>query len=223
MALWAWIFLQQCHHILREGGLARIEAGNAAINAFITVDAVRRLAGELTAEWVPRARQAGIDLGFEEDGAGPTPAVQGNALLLREAIANLIDNAIRYTGRGASVTVRVRSLGPNGELYGDSGPFQPSAAVAAGLASRTRVDHNFEDPDTLRYVTPSNQGIPDATIRLFRASEWDRGRRDVAEYAVLTDANGRWKAPVWLEPGLDWVLIFEKTGEFGPDERRITV
>lgn len=126
--------------------------------------------------------------------------------------------------QGTDTTVyRVRALGPNGELYGDSGPFQPSAAVAAGLASRTRVDHNFEDPDNLRYVTPSNQGIPDAIIRLFRASEWDQGRRDVSEYAVLTDANGRWKAPVWLEPGLDWVLIFEKAGEFGPDERRITV
>jgi two-component system sensor histidine kinase TctE len=34
--------------------------------------------------------------------------VRGIALLLREALVNLIDNAIRYAGRDATVTVRVR-------------------------------------------------------------------------------------------------------------------
>ena len=70
---------------------------------------------------------------------------------------------------------------------------------------------------------PSGPGIPDATIRAFRASEWDAGRREVGEYVVLTDAQGRWKSPLWLEPGLDWVLVFEKAGSFGPDTRRVTV
>jgi two-component system sensor histidine kinase TctE len=32
--------------------------------------------------------------------------VAADALLLREALSNLIDNALRYAGRGASVTVR---------------------------------------------------------------------------------------------------------------------
>ncbi|MBE0548997.1 MAG: sensor histidine kinase, partial [Rubrivivax sp.] len=43
--------------------------------------------------------------------AAPRPPVSGIALLLREALLNLIDNAIRYAGRGASVTVRVRAEG----------------------------------------------------------------------------------------------------------------
>jgi two-component system sensor histidine kinase TctE len=33
--------------------------------------------------------------------------VQGNALLLREAVSNLVDNALRYAGRGAEVTVQL--------------------------------------------------------------------------------------------------------------------
>jgi len=116
--------------------LARAEPESAAAQAKSRVD-LRRLAGELTAEWVPRARQAGIDLGFEEDGTSPTPAVQGNALLLREAIANLIDNAIRYTGRGASVTVRVRSLGPDAQIeVEDDGP-------GIAPADRERVFERF--------------------------------------------------------------------------------
>jgi two-component system sensor histidine kinase TctE len=33
--------------------------------------------------------------------------LEGNALLIREAIVNVIDNAIRYAGRGTEITVRV--------------------------------------------------------------------------------------------------------------------
>jgi two-component system, OmpR family, sensor histidine kinase TctE len=68
-----------------------------------------QLARETTAELVPRALAAGVDLGFDDQTvAGPGRAqVHGIALLLREAVINLIDNAIRYAGAGHSVTVRV--------------------------------------------------------------------------------------------------------------------
>lgn len=125
-------------------------------------------------------------------------------------------------GTDASI-YRVRALGPNRELYGDTGPFQPSTSVAANLASRKLVDHNYGGPDALTYQAANGVGIADAIIRFFRASNWDAGRREVGEYVVETDGLGRWKAPVWLEPGLDWVLTFEKRGEYGPDVRRITV
>ena len=29
--------------------------------------------------------------------------------------------------------------------------------------------------------------------------------------------DGRWQSPFWLEPGLQYVLTFEKSGSFGPD------
>lgn len=70
---------------------------------------LRRTVEELTAEMVPRAIAAGIDLGMADpEDEPPAPVtVDANPLLIREAIANVIDNAIRYAGRGAEVTVHV--------------------------------------------------------------------------------------------------------------------
>jgi len=63
------------------------------------------LARDVTREWVLRARDKDIDLGFEA--AGHAAWVDGNAALLRELLSNLVDNAIRYTHAGGRVTVRV--------------------------------------------------------------------------------------------------------------------
>jgi two-component system sensor histidine kinase TctE len=89
--------------------LARAEPESALAQGRARVD-LQRLASELCAEFVPRALQAGIDLGLDDRHLAPA-WVCGNALLLREALANLVDNALRYSGRGSSVTVRVRLEG----------------------------------------------------------------------------------------------------------------
>ncbi|RDK10753.1 sensor histidine kinase [Cupriavidus lacunae] len=62
------------------------------------------LAQGVALDWAPVARGSDVDLGFEQE--GPV-AVAGQAELLQELTGNLIDNAIRYAGRGAVVTVRV--------------------------------------------------------------------------------------------------------------------
>lgn len=97
--------------------LARAEPESAMAMDHVPVD-LQRLAREVTAELVPRALAAGVDLGVDDpppmaDGMAPPPVppVRGIALLLREVLINLIDNAIRYAGRKASVTVRVRAEG----------------------------------------------------------------------------------------------------------------
>src|SRR5687768_14792824 len=72
---------------------------------------IRKLAADLSAELVPRAIAAAVDLGFE-GGADASPLfVTGHPLLMREALTNLIDNAIRYAGRGKVVTVGVEAQG----------------------------------------------------------------------------------------------------------------
>ncbi|SIR25106.1 sensor histidine kinase [Pseudacidovorax sp. RU35E] len=108
--------------------LARAEPDTAAARGS-PVD-LRALAQELTATLVPRALREGIDLGFaptEEDGGPQGEAlpliVTGHAWLLREALSNLIDNALRYAGRGAVVTVDVQRDGNEAVLsVTDDGP-----------------------------------------------------------------------------------------------------
>ena len=63
---------------------------------------MKQIASEAAEDWVARSVDAGVDLGFELAPA----AVDGHGFLLREMLANLLDNAINYAGAGARVTVR---------------------------------------------------------------------------------------------------------------------
>ncbi|MEY8878359.1 MAG: sensor histidine kinase [Leptothrix sp. (in: b-proteobacteria)] len=109
---------RSAHLVTQLLTLARAEPESATALGRSRYD-LRRLAHEVTAELVPRALNAGIDLGLEEDSPGEPDtldpaaelAVTGNALLMREALINLVDNAIRYAGSGAEVTVRVLARG----------------------------------------------------------------------------------------------------------------
>ncbi|MDO8904456.1 sensor histidine kinase [Hydrogenophaga sp.] len=78
------------------------------------------LGREVSREWTPKAVAAGIDLGYE---GAEHRELQGDALQLREAMANLIDNALRYTPRGSTVTLRVEAAGAQTQLVvEDNGP-----------------------------------------------------------------------------------------------------
>ncbi len=98
------------------------------------VDAVE-LARNTTLDFVGAARKKQLDLGFEA-GAGAV-AVMGNAVLLRELIANLVDNAVVYSEPGGSIVVRARGDGRVATFeVEDTGPGIP-------VAERDRVFQRF--------------------------------------------------------------------------------
>lgn len=120
--------------------LARAEPESAAAQGRARID-LARLAAELCAELVPRARHEGIDLGVDDSHVGPVH-VLGNALLLREAIVNLVDNAIRYAGPGSSVTVRVGEHAHEAVVeVEDNGPGLPPAERERVFERFVRATH----------------------------------------------------------------------------------
>lgn len=105
--------------------LARAEPGEKREHATGPLD-LGALARETTTEWVPRALERDIDLGFDAPQGAVT--IEGNAFLLKEMLNNVLDNALRYTQRGGQVTVRIA---PDTSLVRlmveDTGPGIPEA------------------------------------------------------------------------------------------------
>lgn len=116
---------QTTHLVNQLLSLARAEPGVDRAQALQPVN-LCDIARDTTTEWVPRALARNIDLGFDDAPGAVT--IEGDALLLREMLGNLLDNAIRYTQRGGQVTVRV-TAGPDQALLSveDNGPGIPPA------------------------------------------------------------------------------------------------
>jgi two-component system sensor histidine kinase TctE len=84
------------------------------------------LARSAATDWAIDAIELGIDFGYESDDA-PAP-IAGEPVMLREMFGNLIDNALRYTPRGGSVTTRLRTTARRVEFeVEDSGPGIPES------------------------------------------------------------------------------------------------
>jgi len=89
------------------------------------------IATETVRDFVPRALDKRIDLGYEGPAAEASGLrVLGHPLLIRELIRNLVDNALLYTPPGGTVTVRIVE-DPFGQVsvlqVEDSGPGIPEA------------------------------------------------------------------------------------------------
>ncbi len=97
---------------------------------------LKMLAFETSREWVFRALSKGFDLGFDE--ASEPAFVMVDAALVREAINNLLDNALNYCTAGARVNVSVFLHAGSGCIaVDDSGPgIEP--------ADRDRITQRFQ-------------------------------------------------------------------------------
>jgi len=62
---------------------------------------------ETVRDFVPRALEKRIDLGYEGPDDDTDTMLHGHPVLIREMVRNLVDNALQYTPAGGSVTARV--------------------------------------------------------------------------------------------------------------------
>lgn len=105
--------------------MSRAEAANGLIQERTRFD-LNALVKDVAMELVPLALKKGMDLAFE--GPAQPLTMQGNASMLRELVANLIDNAIRYSPAESAITVAVAAWENQAVIsVTDQGPGIPEA------------------------------------------------------------------------------------------------
>ncbi len=102
------------HLVSQLLSLAKAEPSASATIDLKPID-LCQLAQNVTADWVGLAIQKDIDLGFSS--TLKTARINGNEILLRELLNNLIDNAIHYTQSGGKITVGIKQTGLTLDLY----------------------------------------------------------------------------------------------------------
>jgi signal transduction histidine kinase len=130
--------------------IARAESGQARDN-MTEFDAaeVARGVGEL---YEPLAEQKGLMLTIDAPGAAP---VHGNRELISQALANLVDNAIKYAGpetakiNGASAEIVVKAGREGGRVtlsVADHGPGIPAADRGRVVERFVRLEQSRSEP-----------------------------------------------------------------------------
>jgi signal transduction histidine kinase len=120
--------------------LAEIDTGMRR-SGFVQVNAAE-LAAQAVELYLPAAELKGISLAFRD--TAPMP-VAGDPLLLAQAVANLIDNALKYARNGGNVTVEVlrRAEGAAEIAVADDGP-------GISDAEKSKAPERFYRGDTSR-------------------------------------------------------------------------
>ena len=115
--------------------LARIDEGGLRLHR--TAVALSEVAGDVTAKLRPLADAKHIHLAVEGDGA----IVQADRDRLYQAVANLVDNAVKYTGPGGDVVVSIWARDDeSGLTVADSGPGIPKNVLPRIFDRFVRVD-----------------------------------------------------------------------------------
>ena len=144
---------------------------------------IAALAQQLTADRVPSAAEAGIDLGYEGDG----PALaRAEPLLFCELLRNLVENAIAYAGNGAEVTVRVREAADAVLLIvEDNGPGIPRERRSLVRQRFSRGDHNTAPGMGLGLpIVEEIAALFDATMALESGAD-DKGLRVTIRFPAV--------------------------------------
>lgn len=123
--------------------IAQIESGSPKAH-FAPVD-LARLAAEMAELYSPAAEESGrrIGLHLPEEPA----VVSGNRGLLGQALANLIENALRHTADGCDIDISVRSAEGVVELdVADHGPGIPAEERGTVLRRLYRLERSRTTP-----------------------------------------------------------------------------
>ena len=114
--------------------IALAETGTVAREA---VD-LSELVASIVELYAPVTEERGLTL---ESGVAPGAHIQGSRQLLAQALANLLDNAVKFTPRGGHIRVMLRNeFGGPEVIVEDNGPGIPADKRELVLGRRVRLD-----------------------------------------------------------------------------------
>ena len=129
-----------------ESLLRIAQAQSGAANAEIAALDLGKLATEIAELYAPLADERCLRLHVD---ATHTGIIQGSRQLLAHAVANLLDNAIKYTPPGGSIRLEVTTNATQVELVvQDDGPGIPMADRERVLQRIVRLDSAQAEPGT---------------------------------------------------------------------------
>jgi signal transduction histidine kinase len=169
--------------------IARLEAaGDAPGQTLFDASELARSVAEL---YEPLCEDKGLDFGVEAPANLP---LKGNREFVAQAIANILDNAVKYTPSGGAVMLRVRrrSSGDIEISVTDTGPGIP-------VADRARVVERFVRLENSRNEPGAGLGL--SLVSAVAGSH--RGHLDLDEGPGAVDGGG---------PGLRVALVFPPAG-----------
>ena len=134
--------------------IARLEAG--VVEESAEAFDLGRLVRDVAELYEPVAEEAGLGLAIE---AGEGPGIRANRQLVGQAVANLVDNAIKYSARAAeersaalraaAVSVRVTDRGETAEIsVADRGPGIAAEDRERALRRFVRLEKSRTQPGT---------------------------------------------------------------------------
>lgn len=103
----------------------------------------------------------------------------------------------------------------NGSAVSLSGGL-PNVSSGGGVTTGPiPINQDTGGTDNLRYVDGSGNGVGDANIFVYLATDWPANPSAV-QATAMTGADGRWLAPAFVQSGT-YVAVFTKLGADGPD------
>lgn len=163
--------------------IAELEAGAPGLT-LQPVD-LDEIAGKIVDAYAPLAEAEGRMLNFSPSGG--SVEIKAEPRILGQALANLVENALRHTPAGTQVQIRVEASGPR-IIVSDNGPGVPDAI-------RGKIFDRFFRQDASRSTPGSGLGLALATAAIgafggkLTAEDAGPGLRLVAAFSMVPSSR----------------------------------
>ena len=122
------------------------------------------------------------------------------------------------------VWYRIRATNVHYISSGWGEPFQPKEPTDPPVfPNKVALNEHYGAHNALQIVDHDNVPIADAQIRIYWRADYDLQRLDNIIGVAVTNAQGGWVQPVFVEAGFTYIMHYTKPGICGPDVHEIVV